>query len=91
MLQDRNAAGATKPLKYIFLWSRIVKTAVVPLPGRLDRDKSPPRDVIRRFEMGRPSRLELEADLEGGKIHTVRVSGCPVPVSRGIIQVPVDL
>lgn len=41
--------------------------------------------------MGRPSRLELEADLEGGKVQVLRVSGCAVPVSRGIIQVPTDL
>lgn len=41
--------------------------------------------------MGRPSRLELEADFEGGKIQALRVSGCAIPVSRGIIQVSTDL
>lgn len=35
------------------------------------------------FEMGRPSRVELEADIAGGRITAVRVGGSSVLVSEG--------
>jgi trans-2,3-dihydro-3-hydroxyanthranilate isomerase len=38
-------------------------------------------------EMGRPSRINLEADLAGGAIRAVRVSGSAVMVSSGEIEV----
>lgn len=40
------------------------------------------------MEMGRPSRLETEAEMEGGKTTAVRVGGASVLVSRGIMRVP---
>ncbi|MDZ4760466.1 MAG: PhzF family phenazine biosynthesis protein, partial [Alphaproteobacteria bacterium] len=48
-----------------------------------------PREGRRRwlieqgFEMGRPSRIELEADVSGGRITAVRVGGSSVLVSEG--------
>jgi predicted PhzF superfamily epimerase YddE/YHI9 len=38
--------------------------------------------------MGRPSQIGLEADVKGGKLTAVRVSGSSVKVSRGRIRVP---
>ena len=38
------------------------------------------------FEMGRPSLIELEADIEGGRIAAVRVGGSSVLVSDGWID-----
>lgn len=67
--------------------------AVAALAGWLvDSDK--PKDgthnwtIVQGVEMGRPSRLELEADIKNGTIHSVRVGGCAVPVTRGEITVP---
>lgn len=40
------------------------------------------------IEMGRPSRLEVSADLEGGVILAVRVGGSVVAVSHGEMLVP---
>ena len=37
--------------------------------------------------MGRPSRIELEADSVGGRINAVRVGGSSVLVSDGWINV----
>jgi len=54
----------------------------------------PPGDGTRRWvvqqgiEMGRPSHIELEADISGGKIKAVRVGGGAVMVSEGHIDVP---
>jgi trans-2,3-dihydro-3-hydroxyanthranilate isomerase len=51
-----------------------------------------PRDGARRwlieqgFEMDRPSRIELEADIAGGKVTAVRVGGSAVLVSEGWIN-----
>lgn len=51
-----------------------------------DQDR---RDGTRRwlieqgFEMGRPSHIELEADIAGGKITAVRVGGSSVLISEG--------
>jgi trans-2,3-dihydro-3-hydroxyanthranilate isomerase len=39
-------------------------------------------------EMGRPSRLEVETDLEGGVVKAVRVGGASVLVSSGTLHVP---
>ena len=43
------------------------------------------------MEMGRPSRLGLEADIENSEIQAVRVSGCAGFVSHGAITVPKGL
>ena len=40
------------------------------------------------IEMGRPSRLEVEADKAGGKVSAVRVGGASVMISKGTISVP---
>ena len=37
--------------------------------------------------MGRPSRLEVEADKSGGKVTAVRVGGASVVVSTGELRV----
>ena len=62
-------------------------SAAAALAGFLhDQDR---RDGARRwlveqgFEMGRPSRIELEADIAGGKITAVRVGGSSVFISEG--------
>lgn len=39
-------------------------------------------------EMGRPSRLELEADVSGGNVTAVRVGGTSVLISSGTLHVP---
>ena len=39
-------------------------------------------------EMGRPSQIGLEADVKGGKLTAVRVSGSSVKIARGRIRVP---
>lgn len=43
--------------------------------------------VDQGVEMGRPSRLELEADKQGGTITAVRVGGSAVIVSRGTMAI----
>jgi len=43
--------------------------------------------VEQGIEMGRPSRMEIEAELAGGEISAVRVGGATVPVSEGTIDV----
>ncbi len=43
--------------------------------------------VAQGLEMGRPSRLELEADKRGGEITAVRVGGSAVVVSTGTLRV----
>jgi trans-2,3-dihydro-3-hydroxyanthranilate isomerase len=53
-----------------------------------------PKDGTRRwrieqgFEMGRPSHIELEADVTAGRINAVRVGGRSVQVSEGSIDIP---
>lgn len=44
--------------------------------------------VEQGVEMGRPSRLEVEADKAGGEITAVRVGGASVLVSEGEIEIP---
>jgi trans-2,3-dihydro-3-hydroxyanthranilate isomerase len=47
------------------------------------------RKTIRQGEdMGRLSKIEFEADVNGGAITAVRISGQAVPISRGTIRVP---
>lgn len=40
------------------------------------------------IEMGRPSRLDVEADKAGGQIVAIRVGGAAVMVSRGEMEIP---
>ena len=44
--------------------------------------------VEQGYEMGRPSRLEVEADKEGGEVLRVRVGGSAVAISRGVMTLP---
>ncbi len=43
--------------------------------------------VEQGIEMGRPSLMDIEADLDAGEITAVRVGGATVPVSEGTIDV----
>jgi trans-2,3-dihydro-3-hydroxyanthranilate isomerase len=43
--------------------------------------------VDQGVEMGRPSRLELEVDLERGQLKAIRVGGSSVLVSSGTLQI----
>lgn len=43
--------------------------------------------VEQGFEMGRPSILEVEADLRAGEVRAIRVGGASVLVSQGFIEV----
>jgi trans-2,3-dihydro-3-hydroxyanthranilate isomerase len=44
--------------------------------------------VEQGFEMGRPSLLEVEADLAAGAVAAIRVAGAAVPVSHGEMEIP---
>lgn len=44
--------------------------------------------VEQGFEMGRPSVLQVAADIDDGAVHTIRVGGASVMVSEGVINVP---
>lgn len=44
--------------------------------------------VHQGYEMGRPSRLDVEVDKSNGKITSVRVGGASVLVSSGTIRIP---
>jgi len=46
------------------------------------------RVVEQGLEMGRPSRIEVEADVRGGSIGEVRVGGQSVVISEGHLIVP---
>ncbi len=46
--------------------------------------------VAQGVEMGRPSRLEVEADKVGGEVVAARVGGTAVLVSEGTMEVPDD-
>ena len=46
--------------------------------------------VEQGIEMGRPSRIELEADVENGAVARVRVGGSAVRVSEGTMEIPSD-
>jgi trans-2,3-dihydro-3-hydroxyanthranilate isomerase len=40
------------------------------------------------IEMGRPSSIDIEADVRAGKVAAIRVGGRAVVVSRGTLTVP---
>jgi len=42
--------------------------------------------VEQGYEMGRPSQIDVEADVEGGRIRAVRVGGSAVRISEGTLQ-----
>lgn len=46
--------------------------------------------VEQGVEMGRPSRLHVEADVRGGALAAVRVGGSAVPVSEGEMMLPAE-
>jgi trans-2,3-dihydro-3-hydroxyanthranilate isomerase len=50
------------------------------------RDGSFRWQIEQGFEMGRPSLIELEADISGGSITAVRVGGRSVVMSEGWIH-----
>jgi trans-2,3-dihydro-3-hydroxyanthranilate isomerase len=58
------------------------------LAARTPRDGTLRWRVAQGVEMGRPSRLELEADKQGGVITAVRVAGASVVVSEGTMRLP---
>ena len=43
--------------------------------------------VDQGVEMGRPSRLDLEVDLDGGQVRAIRVGGASVLVSSGVLHI----
>lgn len=47
--------------------------------------------VDQGVEMGRPSRLEVEADLEAGAVTAIRVAGQSVIVSQGEMTIPAEV
>ena len=58
------------------------------LAARTPRDGATLRwTVAQGLEMGRPSRLEVEADKQGGRVTAVRVGGSSVLVCEGTIEV----
>ena len=59
-------------------------------PGRDGRTVTRSWLVEQGLEMGRPSLLEVEADVEGDGVRAVRVGGRSVLVSRGTMTVPAD-
>ena len=66
--------------------------AATALAGYLARRSSQTGGMLRwvveqGFEMGRPSLLEVEADLRGGEVAAIRVGGASVLVSQGWIDV----
>lgn len=46
------------------------------------------RVIAQGVEMGRPSRLDIEIDKQGGEVTAVRVTGSAVLISEGDIEVP---
>lgn len=46
------------------------------------------RAIAQGIEMGRPSRLEIEIDKQGGEVTAVRVTGNAVLISEGDIEAP---
>lgn len=40
------------------------------------------------FELGRPSLLQIECDLEAGRVRSVRVGGTAVPLMEGVLHLP---
>ena len=58
------------------------------LGARADGDGVHTWRLVQGVEMGRPSRLEAEAEVRGGTVTRVRVGGRAVMVSRGTMEVP---
>ena len=52
------------------------------------RDGTPRWRVAQGEDMGRPSLLELEVDIQAGAVTSVRVGGAAVPVSEGVLHLP---
>lgn len=46
--------------------------------------------VRQGVEMGRPSTIEVEADVKDGALSAVRVGGSSVMVSRGVVTLPIE-
>ncbi|MEE8516669.1 MAG: PhzF family phenazine biosynthesis protein, partial [Alphaproteobacteria bacterium] len=44
--------------------------------------------VAQGVEMGRPSRIDIEAELSENVVSAIRISGSSVLVSRGEIEIP---
>jgi trans-2,3-dihydro-3-hydroxyanthranilate isomerase len=53
-----------------------------------ERDGTLRWTVDQGVEMGRPSRLELEADKKDGAITAIRVGGSTVMMTRGSLRLP---
>ncbi len=58
------------------------------LAARTPRDGTLRWRVAQGVEMGRPSRLEIEAEKVGGVVTAVRVGGGSVVVSEGVLRLP---
>jgi trans-2,3-dihydro-3-hydroxyanthranilate isomerase len=58
------------------------------LAARTPRDGTLRWRVAQGVEMGRPSRLEIEAEKVGGTVTAVRVGGASVVVSEGTMRLP---
>lgn len=56
------------------------------LAKRTPRDGTLQWSVAQGIEMGRPSRLQIEADRAGGAVHAVRVGGASVIISEGTMR-----
>ncbi|MBK8908387.1 MAG: PhzF family phenazine biosynthesis protein [Rhodospirillales bacterium] len=62
------------------------------LGSRADRSDRTLRWIVEQgFEMGRPSILEVEADVRNGDTVAVRVGGASVLISRGEMEIPTDV
>jgi trans-2,3-dihydro-3-hydroxyanthranilate isomerase len=63
--------------------------ALIALLASLDgaRDVTLALDVLQGVEMGRPSRLQLSAEKQGGVVTRVRVGGRCAPVMEGTLTV----
>ena len=58
------------------------------LAKRTPRDGALRWEVAQGVEMGRPSRITIEAEKQNGEIAAVHVGGSTVLVSEGTMQVP---
>lgn len=58
------------------------------LAARTPRDGALRWEVAQGVEMGRPSRLTIEAEKRGGEITAVHVGGSTVMVSEGVMRIP---
>jgi trans-2,3-dihydro-3-hydroxyanthranilate isomerase len=57
------------------------------LAARSPRDGTLTWEVAQGVEMGRASRLSIEAEKQGGAITAVRVGGATVMVSEGVMRI----